>query len=115
VKKRAARRSINEPPFRRLRELMRRVKSDCSIDVNGSVPWRLIGESVEVVISHGCVRIEHAATNWRFTPNSVGRQCVVDPAHFYGIAVTAPAETALPAPPLRPLSDYEQPRGEGWQ
>jgi hypothetical protein len=39
------------PPFRQCRELARRVHSDCAIEVDTkaySVPWRLIGERVQV-------------------------------------------------------------------
>jgi hypothetical protein len=50
----------------------------------------------------------HAETSGR-------RQRVVDPAHFHGIAVTAPAQAAPPATLLRPLSEYEQLLGGGWQ
>ena len=51
------------PPFRRQRELVRRVQSDCSIDIDRnsySVAWQLIGEGVEVVISNGRLRINLA-------------------------------------------------------
>ncbi len=114
-------RPINgRPPFRQLRELVRRVQSDCSIDIDGnsySVPWRLIGESVQVVVSGGRVRITHAGREVAVHAESSGRrQRVVDPAHFHGIAVaTPPAETASPATLLRPLTEYEQLLGGGWQ
>jgi hypothetical protein len=107
------------PPFRQLRELVRRVQSDCSIDIDSnsySVPWRLIGESVQVVISNGRVRITHAGHEVAVHAETSGRrQRVVDPAHFHGIAVTAPAPAALPATLLRPLSEYEQLLGGGWE
>jgi hypothetical protein len=37
------------PPFQAVRELIRRVQSDCAIEIDGnaySVPWRLISETV---------------------------------------------------------------------
>lgn len=43
-------------PFGQLRDLVRKVQSDCAIDLDTnsySVPWRLIGESVQVVVLGG--------------------------------------------------------------
>jgi len=51
------------PPFRQIRELVRKVQADCAVEVDSnaySVPWRLIGESVQVSVSAGRVRIRHA-------------------------------------------------------
>src|SRR5437868_11951546 len=42
------------PPFERAHELVRKVQADCVVGVDGnaySVPWRLIGESMRVVIA----------------------------------------------------------------
>jgi Mu transposase-like protein len=42
------------------RELLRKVQADCAIEVDGnaySVPWRLIGETVRVVVSGGQLRV----------------------------------------------------------
>src|SRR5438105_12055534 len=50
------------PPFRQVRELVRRVQADCAIEVDSnsySVPWRLIGESVQVIVADGRVRVHH--------------------------------------------------------
>ena len=44
------------------RELVHRVQADCAVEVDGNsyrVPWRLIGESVQVVVADGRVRIVH--------------------------------------------------------
>jgi len=44
------------PPFNQMRELVRRVQADCAVAVDGnsySVPWRLIGESVRIVVCGG--------------------------------------------------------------
>src|SRR5262249_48876989 len=41
--------SAGIPPFQAVRELVRRVQSDCAVEIDGnaySVPWRLIGEMV---------------------------------------------------------------------
>jgi hypothetical protein len=48
------------PPFRPCRTLVRRVKNECVVEVDGnacSVLWRLIGETVEVVVAAGQVRV----------------------------------------------------------
>ncbi len=50
-------------PFRQLRELTRRVQTDACVDVDTnhySVPWRLIGAEVNVVVSDNQIRIYHA-------------------------------------------------------
>ncbi|MBD9573663.1 hypothetical protein IB272_34610, partial [Ensifer sp. ENS08] len=47
----------------RLQVGIRKVHADCAIEVDTnaySVPWRLIGEIVEVTISGGQVRVFHA-------------------------------------------------------
>jgi hypothetical protein len=47
------------PPFRTSRMLERRARTECAVEVGGnaySVPWRLIGERVEVVVASGQVR-----------------------------------------------------------
>jgi transposase len=51
------------PPFRTARELIRRVGSDCTVEIDSnaySVPWRLIGDSVLVTVTDTAVRIHHA-------------------------------------------------------
>jgi hypothetical protein len=48
------------PPFEMARELVRKVQADCVIGVDGntySVPWRLMGESVRVVIAGDELRV----------------------------------------------------------
>ena len=50
-------------PFLQVRELTRRVHTDACIELDTnrySVPWRLIGESVTVVVAEQQVRILHA-------------------------------------------------------
>jgi transposase len=114
------------PPFRQVRELVRRVQADCAIEVDGnsySAPWRLIGESVQVVVSGGQVRIDHAGQEVAVHAETTGRrQRIVDPTHFHGVAgvarpasVVVPAVTAPPQPELlRPLAEYERAAGGGW-
>jgi len=76
--------------------------ADCAIEVDGnsySVPWRLIGESVQVVVADGRVRIDHAGQEVAVHAETTGRrQRVLDPAHFHGVAgVARPVAAAAPA------------------
>ena len=59
---RALRPIAGAPPFAMAFELVRKVQPDCVIGVDGnaySVRWRLIGESVRVVIAGDQLRISH--------------------------------------------------------
>jgi transposase len=113
------------PPFVQLRRLVRRVQSDCAVAVDAnsySAPWRFIGESVEVVVSDGHVRIRHAGAEVAVHAEAAGRhQRIVDPAHFHGVAGTARPVAASETPPmvepalLRPLAEYESVAGGGWR
>ena len=116
------------PPFRQIRELVRRVQADCSVEVDTnaySVPWRLIGERVAVTVSGGHVRICHAGREVAVHAESGGRrQRLIEPAHFAGVAgfgraAVAPQPTANEpaAEPalLRPLAEYERLVGGGWR
>ncbi len=118
----------NRPPFGQLRELTRRVQNDGCIDVDTnhySVPWRLIGAGVSVLVCGGEVRISHAnAEVARHAERHGRRERSVMVAHLRGIAVDAASfETAsitrlhclVPAGALqRPLAEYEQAAGGGW-
>jgi hypothetical protein len=129
----AALRALNgRPPFRQLRELVRRVQSDCTIELDTnaySVPWRLIGETVQVVVSGAHVSIRHRGHEIANHAESTGRhQRVILDAHLSGIGRPGPdaaaaratgpragggAAEAAPAL-LRPLSEYERAIGGGW-
>jgi transposase len=118
----------DRPPFRACRTLRRLVRNDCAVEVDGnaySVPWRLIGETVEVVIAAGRVRVRHGAGEVAVHALHEGRrQRIVDPVHLAGVAgfggrimrVTAdPPENAPPvAELLRPLTEYEALAGGGF-
>ena len=54
---------MGRPPFRRVREVVRRVQADGSVDLDTnhySVPWRLIGARVRVEVAAGVMCIFHA-------------------------------------------------------
>ena len=112
------------PPFRQIRELVRKVQADCAVEVDTnaySVPWRLIGESVQVSVRAGRVRIHHAGRLVAEHAEAAGRrQGIVEPGHLAGIVgfpptVGAPEEPPPPPPDLlRALSEYEAVAGGGW-
>jgi transposase len=108
------------PPFQAARELIRRVQTDCAVEIDGnaySVPWRLIGEMVRATIVEDTVRIHHGANEVAVHPLCAGRRRrVIDPAHFEGLSGFRPSRAgdlasspiAAPAPALlRPLGEYE--------
>lgn len=115
-------------PFHAARELIRRVQSDCAIEVETnsySVPWRLIGERVRVMIAAGVVRIMHGGRLVAMHEERSGRrERVVDPAHFEGVvgcrgnrhgpAAGQLVAVAPEAELLRPLAEYEAAIGGGW-
>ena len=121
------------PPFHATRELIRRVQADCAVEVEAnsySVPWRLIGERVQVTIGADAVRISHAGRVVAVHEECAGhRERAIDPAHFEGVAgfraratggeAATAAAGPLPAPPalpalLRPLAEYEAVAGGAW-
>jgi transposase len=109
------------PPFRTMRELIRRVGSDCTVEIDGnaySVPWRLIGENVLASVTEEAVRLYHAGREVAVHPAVSGRrQRAIDPAHYAGIAGANGRFAADPSPGkplpattsslLRPLGEYE--------
>ena len=126
---RQALRALNgRPPFRQLRELTRRVQNDACVDVDTnhySVPWKLIGAEVSVMVDGGQVRIHHAGLEVACHDKRLGRrERSVDRAHLHGIVPSRPdpandieatAATMLPGIELlRSLAEYEQVAGGGW-
>ena len=117
-----------KPPFRQVRELIRRVSSDCCVEIDTnaySVPWRLIGETVQVVVAGGRVSIQHGGAEVAVHAESAGRrQRLVETAHFAG--VVAGGGTGAPGGRSRRrrrrrfriccdrLREYEQAIGGGW-
>jgi transposase len=116
------------PPFRQVRDLFRQVHSDCAIEIDTnaySVPWRLIGERVQVTVADGWVRVFHAGDEVAAHPEAAGRHHrLVEPAHFEGVPgfrrpVSEPGPVSAPMPEaepelLRPLAEYEHAIGGGW-
>lgn len=119
----------DRPPFRACRMLERRVRNDCVVEVDGnaySVPWQLIGETVEVMVAAGEVRVRHGPGEVAVHAKADGRrQRIIDPAHLAGVAgfggrvMRAAAGPPGDAPPpvpelLRPLAEYEALAGGGF-
>ena len=111
-------------PFGQLRDLVRKVQADCAIDLDAnsySVPWQLIGESVQVVVLGGRVIVRHAGQVVADHPVCAGRrQRIVDRTHLAGVVGAAglvrqsPTLPASPPELLRPLAEYEAVTGGGW-
>ena len=102
------------PPFGQLRDLIRTVQADCAVVVDTnvySVPWRLIGERVRVVVSGGRVRVHHGPDVVAEHLEHSGRHArVTERAHLVGVN-GGPRPTAVeatrPKPELlRPLDEY---------
>jgi len=116
-------------PFLQVRELARRVHTDACIELDTnrySVPWRLIGESVSVLVAERQVRVLYAGQEVACHAQSpLRRASVIDRRHLVGIvgansvgvswlARTAPAPSPVPAELLRPLEQYEAALGGSW-
>jgi transposase len=116
-------------PFLQVRELTRRVHNDACIELDTnrySVPWRLIGESVTVVVAERCVRVLYAGAEVACHAQSpLRRTSVIERGHLSGIvgahlagvswlARTPPEPPPVPAELLRPLQEYERALGGSW-
>jgi transposase len=123
----ALRPGTGRPPFRQMRELTRRVQNDGCVDVDTnhySVPWKLIGAQVSIVVSGGEVRISYAGAEVAHHDQRRGRrERAVDATHLCGIVVgaagTRRTDGGLAAVPpgadlLRPLAEYERATGGAW-
>lgn len=108
-------------PFLASRDLVRRVSSDCAVEVDGnaySVPWQLIGERVSIVVTGTDLRVSHAGREVARHQLRSGRHGrFVDAEHFAGIAGGPRQSPVVLTPPptlLRPLSEYEAVAGGSW-
>ena len=110
-------------PFGQLRDLVRKVRPDCAIDLDTnsySVPWRLVGETVQVVVLAGRVIVRHAGAVVADHPVcKERRQRIIDRAHLSGLVGSGAFSREPTVPPpspalLRPLAEYEALVGGGW-
>lgn len=116
-------------PFLQVRELTRRVHTDACIELDTnrySVPWRLIGEAVTVVVAERQVRVLYAGQEVACHAQSpLRRTSVIDRCHLVGIVGgqhagvswlprTPPPPPVIPAELLRPLEQYEAALGGAW-
>ena len=116
-------------PFLQVRELTRRVHTDACIELDTnrySVPWKLIGETVTVVVAERQVRVLYAGCEVACHAQSpLRRRSVIERTHLVGIVgaqfsgmswlprTPAPPPT-LPPELLRPLEQYEAVLGGAW-
>lgn len=110
---------VGRPGFQPLRECVRRVHSDACVEIETnrySVPWRLIGETVSVLLGEQ-VRVLHAGVEVAIHARLTGqRRSSLQREHLLGIvgASRLPLASA-PAPALlRPLHEYEHAAGGAW-
>jgi len=119
-------------PFLQVRELSRRVHTDACIELDTnrySVPWKLIGETVTVVVAERQVRVQYAGQEVACHAQNAGRRTsIIERSHLVGIVgahlvgvswLARPSATATPPPSapaelLRPLAEYETALGGGW-
>jgi transposase len=116
-------------PFLQVRELTRRVHTDACIELDTnrySVPWKLIGETVTVVVSERQVRVLYAGEEVACHAQSpLRRTSVIDRRHLTGIVGaqfagmswlprTPRASPSVPPELLRPLEQYEAVLGGSW-
>lgn len=112
-------------PFLQMRELLRRVHTDACVELDTnrySVPLRLIGESVTVLIAEREVRMFYAGELIASHAQSLSRRTsLIDRRHLVGIVGAAGVRSTVPPPHnaaalpatelLRPLSEYESALG----
>jgi transposase len=114
-------------PFLQVRELVRRVHTDACIELDTnrySVPWKLVGETVTVVVAEREVRVLYAGNEVaRHAQSSLRRSSVIERAHLVGIVGNQLVGMTMltprpPAPPpaelQRELQVYEEIAGGGW-
>lgn len=105
-------------PFGQLRDLVRKVQADCAVDLDTnsySVPWRLIGESVQVVVLGGRVIVRHAGEVVADVPCAGDVANGLSSARMVGAAAPVrSADIVAPSALLRPLAEYEGLVGGSW-
>jgi transposase len=95
------------PPYHLVRHPLRRVASDCLVNLETnrySVPWRLVGERVEVAIVQGRVRVFHRGALVAEHLLGAGRHQVIrDAEHYRGLFRQEPRSPAAALPPMPAL------------
>jgi transposase len=109
--------------FQPIRECVRRVHADACIEVETnrySVPWRLIGETVSVLVNEQ-VRVVHAGQEVAVHARLAGqRRTSIHREHLLGIVGSelrpkpSGVDTANAPGLLRPLQEYEALTGGAW-
>lgn len=118
--------------FEQAHELSRRLQRDATVEVDTNryrLPWRLIGDPVQVRVTDGELRVHHAGREVARHPELGGRRQVrCLPEHLQGIVgyrspkvntedTVASSEilaTLPPAPLQRNLTEYEAVVGGDW-
>jgi transposase len=108
--------------FQPIRECIRRVHADACIELETnrySVPWRLIGETVTVLVNEQ-VRVMHAGQEVAVHTRLAGqRRMSIQREHLIGIVGSEPRPRPAQLPPaspelLRSLHEYEKVAGGAW-
>lgn len=115
----------SKAPFLQVRELVRRVHTDACIELDTnrySVPWKLIGEQVTVVVADREVQVLYAGQEVaRHVQSPLRRSSVIERRHLAGIVGSEFVGTtrlrpspSAPAELQRDLVEYEALVGGGW-
>jgi transposase len=115
----------SKAPFLQVRELVRRVHTDACIELDTnrySVPWKLIGEQVSVVVADREVRVLYAGQEVaRHAQSPLRRSSVIERSHLAGIvgsqfvgSTRLAPQPAAPAELQRDLVEYEALVGGAW-
>lgn len=123
--RRALRPLPSKAPFLQVRELVRRVHTDACIELDTnrySVPWKLIGEQVSVVVADREVQVLYAGQEVaRHAQSPLRRSSVIERSHLAGIVGSQFVGSTRLAPPpdvpaelQRDLVEYEALVGGGW-
>lgn len=110
---------VGRPGFQPQRECVRRVHTDACVEIETnrySVPWRLIGETVTLLVGEQ-VRVLHAGAEIAVHARLTGqRRSSLQREHLLGIvgACRLPLESPAASALLRPLHEYEHAAGGAW-
>lgn len=112
----------SKPRFQKTRELRRVVHNDLCVEVDTnhySVPWRLIGEEVLVLVSEDALTVSYAGGIVARHPRLKGRkERLVAAEHFTGLGLHVQQGSSVIARSknelLRPLDEYEAVAGGAW-